>query len=340
MKYLTFICSLLISSNVFGVDPQCNQAVTSDEVKNAMADAKKEYIETLASKSADSSPKPMLPKILSDKKAGNAVLKKSATLEELAVQVDALKNRVIVEKSSLLATQAPKNVKVSGGKTTFNYIDGALYEVTASVDHVTDIALKPGETLSTAPTAGDTVRWHLSVMKSGVGPHSQTHLIVKPLDENIETNLIITTDQNVYHLKLKSGDFHTPSVSWNYPAENEYLMKEALKKEESQELTIRPELLRFDYEIDGDNYDWKPVRVFDDGQKTFIQMSKNFRVTEAPVLFLLEESSDPLIVNYRVKGDFYIVDRLFERAELRVGTERSIQITADDGKNFFENLFF
>ena len=68
-------------------------------------------------------------------------------------------------------------------------------------------------------------------------------------------------------------------------------------------------------------------------------MPRNFRVTEAPVLFLLEELGEPMIVNYRIKGDLYIVDRLIEKAELRVGTERSVTITPDDGLNFFERLF-
>jgi type IV secretion system protein VirB9 len=98
-------------------------------------------------------------------------------------------------------------------------------------------------------------------------------------------------------------------------------------------------MLRFDYEIEGKDYDWKPVRVFDDGQKTFIQMPKNLRVTEAPVLFLLDDDAEPLIVNYRVKGDLYIVDRLLEQAELRVGTSKKVSISRDDGKNFFERLF-
>ena len=68
-------------------------------------------------------------------------------------------------------------------------------------------------------------------------------------------------------------------------------------------------------------------------------MKKNFRVTEAPVLFLLDESSEPMIVNYRVKDDLYIVDRLIEHAELRVGVNKSVTISLDDGSNFFERLF-
>lgn len=266
-------------------------------------------------------------------------IEKGTLLEDLAEQVDALKNRVVIERTSALATQSPRKVRVSGSKTIFNYKDTAIYEVTSAVDHVTDIQLKPGESLTTAPTAGDTVRWSVGVMKSGIIPNEVTHLIIKPLDEDIETNLVITTDSHVYQLRLKSGSFHMPVVSWNYPEDFEEKIRQALKRDEVQEATIRPDDLRFSYDIDGDDYSWKPVRVFDDGVKTFIQMPQKMRVTDAPALFLLEDESEPLLVNYRVKGDYYIVDRLFERAELRAGPKRKIRIELDDGKNWFERTF-
>ena len=40
---------------------------------------------------------------------------------------------------------------------------------------------------------------------------------------------------------------------------------------------------------------------------------------EAPALFVLSSTNEVQLVNYRVKNDFYIIDRLIERAELRVG---------------------
>jgi type IV secretion system protein VirB9 len=79
--------------------------------------------------------------------------------------------------------------------------------------------------------------------------------------------------------------------------------------------------------------------VFDDGKKTFIQMPKELRVYEAPTLFILDEDSEPMLVNYRVKGDYYIVDRLFDQAELRVGPHKKIDIQIKR-PNWFERNFF
>ncbi len=44
-------------------------------------------------------------------------------------------------------------------------------------------------------------------------------------------------------------------------------------------------------------------------------------MTEAPPLFLLGSKGEAELVNYWVRGRYYIVDRLFDRAELRLGTK-------------------
>lgn len=316
--------------------------VTEADLTAAMRDAEKEYeaaIKTpvrprLASSKASDDTASLMAELTKGVKSDHGSL-----LEELAAEVDTLKNKIVIERTTLLATQSPRKVKVQGARTVFNYRDDAVYEVTGAVDHIIDIQLKPGESLTTPPTSGDTVRWSIAVMKSGDGYSEVTHVVVKPLDEDIETNLLITTDRHVYQIKLKSGNFHMPAVMWTYEEDNQAKILDGLKREEASERTIRPEELRFTYEIDGDDYSWSPVRVFDDGSKTFIQMPQDLRVTEAPALFLLEDGSEPMLVNYRVKGDYYIVDRLFEKAELRVGPKKRVTIELEGKKNFFERLF-
>jgi type IV secretion system protein VirB9 len=310
-------------------------------VAQALANAQDEFraeLERRAALHTDSSDTGRIPQ---PQKLSSAPNQSNDTLlEDLADQVDALKSKLVIERASMQALQTPKKVKVTGSKTVFNFKDTAVYEVTTSVDHVTDIQLKAGESLTTPPTAGDTVRWSVGVMQSGSAPNEITHLIIKPLDEGIRTNLIIATDQRVYQLKLKSGSYHMPVVSWNYPEDNIAKLKDISKRDRSQEITISPDDLRFNYEIDGDeSYPWTPIRVFDDGKKTFIQMPKELRVYEAPTLFILDEDSEPMLVNYRVKGDYYIVDRLFDQAELRVGPHKKIDIQIKR-PNWFERNFF
>jgi type IV secretion system protein TrbG len=340
MRRLFFFIVCFYALSAFADDHPLPQQVTEADLTEAMKDAELEYAE--ATKHLEPPKKELATSKESRIEASDRQMKpveSKTLLEELAAEVDTLKNKAVIEKTTLLATQSPKKVKMRGSKTVYHYRDDDIYEVTTSVDHVTDIQLQEGETLTTPPTSGDTVRWNLAVMKSGLGPNEITHIIIKPLDEDIETNLIITTDRRIYQLQLKSSDFHMPSVSWNYPKNTRQEFEEALRKKESSEPTISPESLRFTYEIDGDDYSWRPIRVFDDGKKTFIQMPPDISVSESPALFLVEDSSEPMLTNYRVKGSYYIVDRLFTEAELRVGPKKVIRIVFGKRRNFLQRLF-
>jgi len=89
--------------------------------------------------------------------------------------------------------------------------------------------------------------------------------------------------------------------------------------------------------VDGHHYEWAPRRVFDDGAKTYVQMPATVKVSEAPVLFVLD-GNEPTLVNYRVKGDFYIVDRLFDKAQLRVGADKQVNIRRKSSGGFWKRV--
>lgn len=333
LRTIWILCLITLTSAAFA-QPQSQDL--DPKIQSALAEAQTEYEAELKRQLQQ----PNLGNEKLTESASQAIkLDNSSTLDELAAQVDALKNKVIVERATLLATQSPRKVKVKGAKTVFTYRPEAIYEITTSLNHVTDIALEPGESITAAPQAGDTERWALSIIKTGRGAQEQAHLILKPMDESIETNMIIGTDLRTYHLKVKESSTHMPSVSWNYPENMEQSLAKAAFKEQTEERTITPENLNFGYEVHGDKPSWRPARVFDDGQKTFIQMPNKMRVTESPALFVLDEDKEPVLVNYRVKGDYYILDRLFDRAEMRVGKNDIVKITIKGKRNFFERLF-
>jgi type IV secretion system protein VirB9 len=125
-----------------------------------------------------------------------------------------------------------------------------------------------------------------------------------------------------------------PLVAFNYPFdESREAAKVAAATEEAETrhepVSVPPENMNFAYRIDGGKVVWKPLRVFDDGTKTYLQMPPAMKSWEAPALFVLDDGRAPQIVNYRVKGDFYIVDRLFHRAQLRVGTKHFVDVYRD-----------
>jgi type IV secretion system protein VirB9 len=218
----------------------------------------------------------------------------------------------------------------------YPYTSGALYRLYAAVGQVSDIALQPGERLISV-SAGDTVRWVVGDTLSGEGKAAVVHILVKPIQPGLTTNLLITTDKRTYHLEmLATEQTYMASLSWSYAA-SELI---ALKREKSAaELAanapiapgLNPEQLRFRYRIEGDA-PWRPQSVFDDGVKVYIQFPSGIRESEAPPLFVVGPDGKPALVNYRMRGASYIVDRLFAAAELRLGTapQRIVRIVRTD----------
>jgi type IV secretion system protein VirB9 len=187
---------------------------------------------------------------------------------------------------------------------------------------VTDIALQPGEALG-AIAAGDTVRWVIGDTSSGSGATKRTHVLVKPFTRGLTTNLVITTDRRTYHLALTSTD-HTAlaALSWKYPQDELIALKASAEHAAAAQPVasgLSVEQLHFDYAISGDRPAWRPLRAFDDGRQTFIEFPASLSVGEAPPLFLVDAKGTASLVNYRVQGRYYIVDRLFDTAELRLG---------------------
>lgn len=203
----------------------------------------------------------------------------------------------------------------------YPYTKGALYQLYAAVNQVTDVALEGGEKLLSV-SAGDTVRWVIGDTISGEGKDAQVHILVKPIAPELTTNLVITTDRRTYHLELHATEkTYMASVSWTYPPAALIALKRELDPAWTTTVDSGPDpaSLKFRYRIEGDA-PWKPQRVFDDGTKVYIQFPSGLKQGEAPPLFVIGGDGKPALVNYRVKGTTYIVDRLFAAAELRLGT--------------------
>jgi len=210
----------------------------------------------------------------------------------------------------------------------YPYTPGSLYQVYTSPTQITDIALEKGEGLITV-SAGDTERWTVGDTVSGSGVNEQVHILVKPMAANLSTNAIITSTRRTYYLDLKSfTDTYMAAVSWRYPHDAIKNIRKSSPKTpgvtkasyERVDAKLSPEELRFDYVIKGDTPHWRPTRVFDDGSKVFIEFPEGLSVSEAPPLFVTDgKGSISKLVNYRVRDGYYVVDRLFDAAELRLG---------------------
>jgi P-type conjugative transfer protein TrbG len=237
----------------------------------------------------------------------------------LAMPATAQQSRSDLAATNRAALQKPSDASLVGALHEFAYERGALYAIQASPQRITDIALEQGETLLSV-SAGDTTRWIVGDARSGVGPATQAHVLVKPNAPSLATNLVIMTDRRVYHVELKSvAGPAMAAVSWRYPAELVLQNQLPPQAQAPSPPPFTPEALNLRYRISGAKPDWRPLAAIDDGQQVFIEMPERIHTMEAPPLFVIGDQGAEL-VNYRVQGNYYVVDRLFAKAELRLGS--------------------
>jgi type IV secretion system protein VirB9 len=258
------------------------------------------------------------------------------------------------EKSALAiaerwkASNASGMAPVSGANGTITFLYGAQQpSIVCAVLQVCDVALQEGEQVNSI-NLGDTARWTIEPAITGSGPTEIQHLIIKPMDVGLETSLVVTTNRRTYHFQLRSHRTqYMPRIAFSYP-EEAMAKWDALKHRETtqrQEKTLPTTGeylgdLNFDYTVTSDSdIAWKPIRVYNDGQKTLIQMPAAMAQTEAPTLLVIRKKGDlftdddTVMVNYRVQSDRYVVDTVFDRAILIAGVGSSQDVvTIERGK--------
>ncbi len=237
----------------------------------------------------------------------------------------ALSPQQVVADANHKAAQAPASSDTFNAIVEYAYEPGSLYQVFAAPMRITDIALEPGEKILGQPASGDVIRWLLALGKSMDHGVEQWHVYLKPTRPELETNLAINTDRRSYMLELHSyADTYMAAVVWRYPEDELARLQTQASELATQERTTAPvvalDALNFNYAIQvvQGHPSWTPLQAFDDGRRTFVRFPPAMLVREAPALFVLRDKETQL-VNYRVKGDTYVIDRLIDSAELRVG---------------------
>jgi type IV secretion system protein VirB9 len=212
----------------------------------------------------------------------------------------------------------------------FAYESDNTFLLLAKPKAVTHIQFAPDEAIQSV-AAGDTVNWEFTPTRN------RKNLFVKPRYENQETSLTVLTDKRSYQFVLRStgeGRKWYQRVSWQYASET-LLASDSTSETEptpaaaaarplspptapAGEITIAPAQLRFGYEIRGEA-PFRPRMVFDDGRFTYFQMPSALQ--ELPALFAVVEGSNYALVNFELKGDYLVAQRLLPAAVLKLGRE-------------------
>lgn len=190
------------------------------------------------------------------------------------------------------------------------YIKDNIYKIYVKPLHQTVITFG-GEIIEYSET-GDNISFNTIEDKHSVR--------IKVVDENLNTDLVVKTNENIYYFKVQSTyDSYNPMINFLYP------QKEVSKKRNYEKTTEPLSLINLD-ELNNDytiskKYSWTPAQIFDDGTKTYLVMPQ--KMQELPV-FLIREDGDYALVTFRIKETenglkIYIVDRLFKEGVLKLG---------------------
>lgn len=215
-----------------------------------------------------------------------------------------------------------KNAK-EGVQTVFTYEEDSMYTIYCRVNYLTTIMLQPGETI-TFVGGGDTARWRRATATTGSSDGEREVIYIKPTSIDLKTNLVINTTKRNYQINLVSDKvLYNPIIKWQYPQDDfieQVNAKKLLAEKEAREEKITdPTALNYRYTLSTNKYHFSPDQVFNDKTKTYILLKEDLQ--EMPSLYI-KEGKNLLLVNYRKKGNYLIVDRLFDEAELRIENKK------------------
>src|SRR3990167_2106952 len=116
--------------------------------------------------------------------------------------------------------------------------------------------------------------------------------------------MVVTTTKRTYNVGLVSqGGDSTHVVNFYYPEDTlaqQLVHAQGLiaSSDASSSTVINVNHLNFSYDLEG-RASWRPVRIFDDGDKTYIQMPPMAERVDLPVLYIRGSSGELQLVNYR-----------------------------------------
>lgn len=228
------------------------------------------------------------------------------------------KRPVQIVDDAAKATPAPKENRI----VTYNFSPDIIFRLLTLPELHTHIQLADDEGVIEAPMIGDNTQWRVSG-----GPRN---LYIKPLRNNLETSLTLVTNKRTYQFQLVAGpaggDVYQ-KVSFMYPDRDQEikLRKETEAGAADAEKTrladqivapnVDPTSLDFGYAIEG-NANFRPTAVYTNGRFTFLVMPNT---QDSPAVFLMDEEGNPSLINWQVKGQMLVVERMAQRLLLKLG---------------------
>lgn len=215
------------------------------------------------------------------------------------------------------------------------------------------IELEPGEQLTDTPSVGDAVRWQVVPKVQGRPPAERVVIEIKPAQDAVETNLVIPTDRRLYSVALVNDpEYHTPILAFRWPDSEARVIAEGIERRQAEELAVQEareaeaasraeitaaelahsgvptergprtaELLDFRFQVSGDA-PFRPVRVFSDGARTYIDLHPRYRGPLPAIVAGKAEGNAALNTRVSASGSRLVADRVVTDIWLQSGKKR------------------
>ncbi|MGJ8530133.1 TrbG/VirB9 family P-type conjugative transfer protein [Maritalea sp.] len=237
-----------------------------------------------------------------------------------------------------------------------------------------DIAMERGEIINVV-RIGDSTRWVLSPARVGEGDSFVEHILVKPSEAGLNTNLFVATNRRSYMISLVSSEKdnmgevgflygnsnwsnstissnsgvavsgNTNNIETQQMGDMSLLPRPVGEQRGVQVITVDPtpvgeevvgEDLNFNYHISPSDVAWRPIRAYDDGERSYIDLDRRkVGANKLPVFLINDTDSRGEMVVYRYDSQRsrFIIDALFEKGTLMLGkgrTKKKVIIKRDD----------
>jgi type IV secretion system protein TrbG len=234
--------------------------------------------------------------------------------------------RQAVKTSTTRALVRPNRTNMKRAVVIYPYQEGAVYEVWSTMHEPVDLVFSDPEEVTDVNKGDDW--WDVQIRVVGDAPNRQSHVVITPKAPDLERTMQVFTTVAVYYIRVTS--MHPTAmvaVRWKHPTYAKPMPK-----------LLNSGLYYTDYDVEimAGHPEWVPEVVWDTGLDghTLIKLPPRSGVTDIPALYVLTADGKGHVTNWEKRGDWYVVPRLFTRAELRLGHEGAEVVRISRGTRY------
>jgi type IV secretion system protein VirB9 len=203
-----------------------------------------------------------------------------------------------------------KPIAIDSRIKTYVYSENEVFRLVVHYGYQTSIEFADGEEMQTI-SVGNNYAWQLTPVGR--------RLFIKPLEENILTNMTILTNKRSYQFEIQSkllsytiDEELVYVVRFFYPDENFDTGRPVIDSVKSEEPipVIKP--FNFNYTLSGGDDKIAPIKVFDDGTNTFFKFDSGVDIPK----FEYKKGNKYKELQPRRRSDFIILNTIAKEFRL------------------------